>query len=66
MTHPITPPPFHPAPFAAFSTRLADPWPVVERLRLALVEARYYTPGAENTTGLCIDSLLDLLPNDDD
>ena len=40
---------FHPAPFNHFSLELKDPWPVVERLRLALVEAQYYTPGAENT-----------------
>ena len=57
---------FHPAPFNHFSLELKDPWPVVERLRLALVEAQYYTPGAENTTGLAIDSLLELLPNEDD
>ena len=57
---------FHSAPFNHFSLELRDPWPVVERLRLALVEARYYTPGAENTTGLAIDSLLELLPNEDD
>jgi hypothetical protein len=57
---------FHAAPFNDFSLELKDPWPVVERLRLALVEAQYYTPGAENVTGLSIDSLLELLPNDDD
>lgn len=57
---------FHSAPFNDFSLELKDPWPVVERLRLALVEAQYYTPGAENATGLSIDSLLELLPNDDD
>lgn len=57
---------FHPAPFNNFSTELSDPWPVVERLRIALVEAQYYTPGAENVTGLAIDSLLELLPNEDD
>jgi hypothetical protein len=60
MTH------FHPAPFQDFSTELRDPWPCIERLRLALVEAQYYTPGSENTTGLAIDSLLELLPNEDD
>lgn len=59
-------PNYHPAPFGDFSTELADPWPVVERLRIALVEAQRYTPGAENITGLSIDSLLELLPNDDD
>ena len=52
--------------FSHFSLELKDPWPVVERLRLALVEAQYYTPGAENTTGLAIDSLLELLPSEDD
>lgn len=57
---------FHPAPFDDFTTDLSDPWPVIERLRLALVEAQYYTPGAENTTGLAIDSLLELLPNKND
>lgn len=57
---------FHHAPFDHFSLELRDPWPVVERLRLALVEAQYYTPGAENATGLAIDSLLELLPNEDD
>jgi hypothetical protein len=57
---------FHPAPFQDFSTELRDPWPVVERLRMVLVEAQYYTPGAENMTGLAIDSLLELLPNEDD
>ena len=57
---------FHPAPFDNFSTELSDPWPVVERLRLALVEAQYYTPGAENVTGLAIDSLLELLPYEND
>ena len=30
---------FRPAPFQDFSTELRDPWPVVERLRLALREA---------------------------
>jgi len=57
---------FHPAPFGDFSTELSDPWPVVERLRMALREAQRYCLGAENTTGNAIDCLLDLLPNDDD
>lgn len=57
---------FHPAPFNDFTTDLFDPWPVIEGLRLALVEAQYYTPGAENTTGLATDSLLELLPNKND
>jgi hypothetical protein len=49
---------FHPAPFDAFSTELRDPWPVVERLRMALREAERYCLGAENTTGHCITDLL--------
>jgi hypothetical protein len=57
---------YHPAPFGDFSTEVSDPWPVVERLRLALVEAQYYTPGDTNITGLSIDALLELLPNEDD
>jgi hypothetical protein len=57
---------FHPAPFDDFSTELRDPWPVVERLRMALREAERYCLGAENTTGHCITSLLEILPNEDD
>lgn len=57
---------FHPAPFQDFSTELRDPWPVVERLRMALREAERYCLGAENTTGHCITSLLEVLPNEDD
>lgn len=57
---------FHPAPFQDFSTELRDPWPVVERLRMALREAQRYCLGSENTTGQCITSLLEVLPNDDD
>ena len=59
-------PAFHPAPFNEFSTELRDPWPVVERLRMALQEAQRYTLGAENLTGHMIDDLLDRLPSDDD
>jgi hypothetical protein len=43
---------YHPAPFNEFSTELRDPWPVVERLRMALREAERYCLGAENITGL--------------
>ena len=57
---------FHPAPFQDFSTELRDPWPVVERLRMALREAERYYLGAENITGQCISSLLEVLPDDDD
>jgi len=57
---------FHPAPFQDFSTELRDPWPVVERLRMALREAERHCLGAENTTGQCITSLLEILPDDDD
>jgi hypothetical protein len=57
---------FHPAPFDDFSTELADPWPVVECLRMALREAERYCLGAENTTGNCINSLLQVLPDEDD
>lgn len=57
---------FHPAPLQDFSTELRDPWPVVERLRLALAEAERYCLGAENITGHCIADLLDRLPADDD
>jgi len=57
---------FHPAPFGDFSTELKDPWPVVERLRMALREAERYCLGAENVTGHCIESLLDRLPTEDD
>lgn len=57
---------FHPAPFQDFSTELRDPWPVVERLRMALREAERYCLGAENFTGQCITSLLEILPDDDD
>jgi hypothetical protein len=39
---------------------------VIERLRLALNEARRYTPGAENLTGNLIEDLLDHLPSEDD
>jgi len=57
---------FHPAPFSDFSAELKDPWPVVERLRMALREAERYCPGAENITGNCISDLLDRLPSEDD
>lgn len=57
---------FHPAPYNDFSTELRDPWPVVERLRMALREAERYCLGAENITGHCISDLLDRLPTDDD
>lgn len=57
---------YHPAPFQDFITELKDPWPVVERLRMALREAQRYTLGSENLTGNCIDSLLTLLPPEDD
>lgn len=57
---------FHSAPFGDFSTELQDPWPVVERLRIALREAQRYCLGAENTTGHCITSLLEILPDEDD
>lgn len=56
----------HPAPFQDFSTELRDPWPVVERLRMALREAERYCLGAENTTGHHITALLDHLPTEDD
>jgi hypothetical protein len=59
-------PDFHPAPFNDFSTELRDPWPVVERLRMALREAERYCLGAENITGHCITDLLARLPNEDD
>lgn len=59
-------PKYHPAPFQDFSTELHDPWPVVDRLRMALIEAQRYCLGAENITGNCIDSLLEVLPDDDD
>jgi hypothetical protein len=45
---------------------LRDPWPVVERLRMALREAERYCLGAENITGHCITDLLARLPNEDD
>lgn len=57
---------YHPAPYGDFLTELSDPWPVVERLRMALQEAQRYTLGAENLTGHMIDDLLSHLPNDDD
>jgi hypothetical protein len=57
---------YHLAPFQDFSTELRDPWPVVERLRMALREAERYCPGAENTTGHHITALLDHLPTEDD
>ena len=57
---------YHPAPYGDFLAELSDPWPVVERLRMALQEARRYTLGAENLTGHMIDDLLAYLPNDDD
>ena len=57
---------FHPAPFGDFSAELQDPWPVVERLRIALREAERYCLGAENITGNCIADLLDRLPVEDD
>lgn len=58
-------PDFHPAPFDDFSAELHDPWPVVERLRIALCEAQRYCLGAENITGHCIEELLDRLPDED-
>jgi hypothetical protein len=57
---------YHPAPFGDWITELRDPWPVIERLRLALNEARRYTLGAENLTGHLIEDLLDQLPSEDD
>jgi len=57
---------YHDPPFQDFTTELRDPWPVVEQLRTALREAQRYTLGAENTTGHAIDSLLELLPDEDD
>ena len=57
---------YHPAPFGDWITELSDPWPVVERLRIALNEARRYTLGAENLTGHLIEDLLDQLPSEDD
>jgi hypothetical protein len=57
---------YHPAPYGDFLAELSDPWPVVERLRMALREAQRYTLGAENPTGHMIDDLLAYLPNDDD
>ena len=57
---------FRPAPFQDFSTELHDPWPVVERLRMALREAERYCLGSENVTGNCIADLLDRLPVEDD
>ena len=59
-------PSYHPEPFQDFSTELRDPWPVVERLRMALREAERYCLGAENITGHCIRELLDRLPTEDD
>ena len=56
---------YHPAPFGDFSTELRDPWPVVERLRMALREAERYALGAENITGHMITELFDRLPNED-
>lgn len=57
---------YHPAPFGDWITEIRDPWPVIERLRLALNEARRYTLGAENPTGHLIEDLLDQLPSEDD
>ena len=57
---------YHPAPYGDWITELRDPWPVIERLRLALNEARRYTLGAENLTGNLIEDLLDQLPSEDD
>ena len=57
---------FHPAPFNEFSAELRDPWPVVRRLRMALLEAERYCPGAKNITGNYIADLLDRLPTDND
>lgn len=57
---------YHPAPLGDWLAELRDPWPVIDRLRMALNEARRYTLGDTNCTGLSIDSLLQLLPREED
>ena len=54
---------FYPAPLGDIHRRCADPWRLVEELRDTLQRFQAYFPGAENTTGNSIESLLDLLPD---
>ena len=46
-----------------FSAELGDPWPVIERLRMALREAERWCAGDTNITAHCIIDLIDRLPN---
>ena len=52
---------FHPAPYDQISTHVEDPRQFTNDLYRALLGARPYFPGNTNTSGHCIDSLMEML-----
>ena len=57
---------YHPEPLGDWLLEASDPWPIIDRLRMALREAQRYTLGNTNITGMLIAELLDYLPSEDD